>query len=152
MTDKSNHFADAAMMIRKPVAEIFEAFIDPAITTRFWFTKSSGKLEEGKEYVWKWEMYDVEVPVLVKSIIPNEKIHIGWGENYQEADVEWSFKALDADKTFVSIMVTGFNEEKEDLISQIRNNTGGFTWVLAGLKAYMEHGIELNLIADRFPQ
>jgi uncharacterized protein YndB with AHSA1/START domain len=37
--------AKAAMLIRKPVAEVFEAFIDPAITSRFWFTKSSGRLE-----------------------------------------------------------------------------------------------------------
>jgi hypothetical protein len=29
---------------------------------------------------------------------------------------------------------------------------GGFTWVLAGLKAYLEHNIMLNLIADRFPK
>jgi uncharacterized protein (DUF2249 family) len=28
---------------------------------------------------------------------------------------------------------------------------GGFTMVLAGLKALLEHGIELNLVADHFP-
>ena len=33
------------MLIRKPVAEVFEAFVDPDITTKFWFTKSSGRLE-----------------------------------------------------------------------------------------------------------
>ncbi len=30
----------AEMLIRKPVTEVFEAFIDPTITTNFWFTKS----------------------------------------------------------------------------------------------------------------
>lgn len=40
--------AKAAMLIRKPIAEVFNAFIDPAITTQFWFTKSSGRLEPGK--------------------------------------------------------------------------------------------------------
>lgn len=30
----------AEMLIRKPVEEVFEAFVDPAVTTRFWFTKS----------------------------------------------------------------------------------------------------------------
>jgi uncharacterized protein YndB with AHSA1/START domain len=29
------------MLIRKPVAEVFEAFVDPAITSRFWFNKGS---------------------------------------------------------------------------------------------------------------
>jgi len=37
-------------------------------------------------------------------------------------------------------------------ISSIRDSTGGFSWVLSGLKAYMEHDIELNLIADRYPK
>ena len=27
------------MLIRKPVHEVFEAFINPDITTKFWFTK-----------------------------------------------------------------------------------------------------------------
>lgn len=29
------------MLICKPVAEVFEAFVNPAITARFWFTKGS---------------------------------------------------------------------------------------------------------------
>jgi uncharacterized protein YndB with AHSA1/START domain len=42
--------AKAEMLIRKPVAEVFEAFIDPAITTKFWFTKGSGRLEPGHKF------------------------------------------------------------------------------------------------------
>ena len=34
----------AQMLIRRPVAEVFNAFADPAVTTKFWFSKSSGKL------------------------------------------------------------------------------------------------------------
>src|SRR4051794_4566310 len=33
--------AKSEMLIRKPVEEVFQAFIDPAITTHFWFTKST---------------------------------------------------------------------------------------------------------------
>ena len=40
--------AKAEMLIRKPVAEVFEAFVDPEITRRFSFTKSTGRLETGK--------------------------------------------------------------------------------------------------------
>jgi len=32
------------------------------------------------------------------------------------------------------------------------DSKGGFTWVLAGLKALMEHNLELNAIADAFPK
>ncbi len=37
--------AEASMLIRRPVGEVFRAFVDPEITTRFWFTESSGGLE-----------------------------------------------------------------------------------------------------------
>ncbi len=30
------------MLIRRPVADVFEAFVNPDITTKFWFTKSQG--------------------------------------------------------------------------------------------------------------
>jgi uncharacterized protein YndB with AHSA1/START domain len=40
------------MLIRRPVAGVFEAFVNPDITTRFWFTKSSGRLEAGKRVQW----------------------------------------------------------------------------------------------------
>jgi uncharacterized protein YndB with AHSA1/START domain len=36
------------MLIRRPVAEVFEAVVDPDVTTKFWFTRSSGRLEPGK--------------------------------------------------------------------------------------------------------
>ncbi len=64
---KQNNTATAEMMIRKPIAEVFEAFIDPAITTKFWFTKSTGKLEVGKQVDWIWEMYQLTVRVWVKD-------------------------------------------------------------------------------------
>ncbi len=70
--------AKAEMLIRKPVAQVFEAFIDPAITTKFWFTKSSGKLEPGKEIRWEWGMYGASSQVSVKAIEPNKRILIEW--------------------------------------------------------------------------
>jgi hypothetical protein len=39
----------------------------------------------------------------------------------------------------------------EAVATQAVDSTGGFTIVLAGLKALPEHNIILNLIADRFP-
>jgi hypothetical protein len=49
--------AKTGMLIRRPVAEVFEAFVNPDITTKFWFTKGSGRLEIGKQVQWDWEMY-----------------------------------------------------------------------------------------------
>jgi len=49
--------AKAEMLIRKPVNEVFEALVNPDITSRFWFTKGSGRLQEGKTIEWQWETY-----------------------------------------------------------------------------------------------
>lgn len=67
-TLNSEPIAKAEMLIRKPVAEVFEAFLNPAITSRFWFTKSSGRLEAGKRVQWEWEMYGAVADVDVLEI------------------------------------------------------------------------------------
>ncbi|MFA6978007.1 MAG: SRPBCC family protein [Ignavibacteriaceae bacterium] len=153
MTNENNtNFAKAEMLIRKPVSEVFEAFTNPAITTKFWFTKSTGELVVGKKVEWAWEMYNHTVPVLVKSVDVNKKITIEWGNYDERIEVEWTFKSVNDNSTFVSIVNKGFIGDTTQLISQIRDSTEGFTMVLAGLKAYLEHGLQLNLIADRFPK
>jgi len=147
-----NNFANAQMMIRKPIKEVFEAFVNPEITTKFWFTKSTGQLEAGKQVEWAWEMYNVSVPVTVEVIEPNNRLVIEWGTGEDQSNVEWIFKSLGESKTFVTINNYNLQGEGDHLISQVRDSTGGFTMVLAGLKAYLEHGIELNLIGDKFPK
>ena len=141
---------ECQMMIRKPVSEVFQAFIDPAITTKFWFTKSSGELKVSKTITWEWEMYNVSSDVKVKEIIPNKKISIEWDDPATTVDFE--FTSLSDETTYVVIKNYGFSQTGDDLIEAINNNTGGFTTVLDGLKAYLEYGIELNLVKDKFPQ
>jgi uncharacterized protein YndB with AHSA1/START domain len=152
MIQEKQGFAEAGMLIRKPVEQVFEAFINPEITTNFWFSKSTGRLDENNEVFWTWEMYNHTIPVLIKSIIPNEKIIIQWGNYEEKTTVEWTFIRLDQSRTFVNIINSGFKGTPDELLAQIRDSTGGFTLVLAGLKAYLEHNIHLNLIADRFPK
>jgi uncharacterized protein YndB with AHSA1/START domain len=141
---------EVQMLIRKPASQVFNAFIDPAITTNFWFTKSSGKLEVGKTVTWELEMYGVSGNVLVKEIIPNRKISTEWGDPVTTVDYE--FIALSDDTTYVIIKNYGFSQTGDDLMQAIKDNTGGFTTVLDGLKAYLEYDIKLNLIADKYPK
>ena len=57
MTDKIEApVAKAQLLIRKPVRQVFEALVNPAITSRFWFSKGSGRLETGKRIRWDWEL------------------------------------------------------------------------------------------------
>jgi uncharacterized protein YndB with AHSA1/START domain len=140
------------MLIRRPAAEVFEAFIDPNITTKFWFTKGSGRLEVGRQVNWEWEMYGISVPVTAKVIEPGRRIVIEWPGSSGHTTVEWTFRSLEDGRTFVSITETGFTGDGDSLAKQATDSTEGFTIVLAGLKALVEHNVRLNLVADRFPK
>ena len=143
--------AKTEMLIRKPVAEVFEAFIDPAITTKFWFTKSSGRLEVGKHFRWEWEMYNASTDGEVKAIEPNKRIVVEWTAFENPTTVEWILTARPDNTTFVTITNSGFQGTQEEIAQQAIGSTERFAFVLAGLKALLEHNINLNLIADRFP-
>ena len=138
------------MMIRKPIDLVFQAFIDPVYTTNFWFTKSSGKLEKGKKVFWEWEMYQVSAEVYVQEIIPNQLISIIWDE--PNTTVDFIFTKISEEATYVVIKNYGFHQTGDALIAAIKDNTGGFTTVLDGCKAFLEHGLQLNLVADKFPR
>lgn len=140
------------MLIRNPAEKVFEAFINPEVTTKFWFTKGSGRLDVGKEVQWEWEMYDISVPVTAKIIEKNRRILIEWPGYSGQTTVEWTFTEQPDGTTFVRIIENGFVGNGDELVKQVTDSTQGFTLVLAGLKAYLEHGIQLNLVRDRFPE
>ena len=140
------------MLIRRPVVDVFEAFINPDITTKFWFTKSSGRLEVGQPVQWAWEMYDISIPVTAKIIEPNKRILIEWPGYSGPTAVEWTFAPQEDGTTFVSITEVGFTGNGDELVKQVTDSTQGFTLVLAGLKAFLEHHLQLNLVGDRFPK
>lgn len=144
--------AKTEMLIRRPIAEVFQAFVDPEITTKFWFTSSSGPMETGKFLKWTWDMYGVSTNVHVIEVEENQRILIEWEDSNGYTPVEWIFIPHSEDSTFVSITNTGFFGSPDDIVKQALDSMGGFTIVLCGLKAYLEHNIELNLVADKAPQ
>ena len=150
MLDKRGKCAEAQKLIRKTVEDVFEAFINPAITKNFWFTKGSGRLEVNKRITWEWEMYNISTTVVAKEILQNQKIVFEWDNGSKTVDI--NFKELDDDATFVTITESGYDKRGDELIAAIKDSTGGFTTVLDGLKAFLEYRINLNLIADKFPK
>ena len=143
--------AHAAMLIRKPVAEVFEAFVNPAITSKFWFTGGSGRLAAGKQVAWEWSMYHFSIPVDVKVVEENARILIEWPGQHGQTTVEWIFTARPDGTTFVDVKNRGFHGDDDQAVEAALDSVGGFTWVLAGAKAWLEHKIQLHLVRDRFP-
>lgn len=139
--------AKAQMMIRKPVTEVFQSLIDPAITSHFWFSKGAASLETGKNVRWDWEMYGVHTIAEVKEIDHDKRILIEWNGPENPSLVEWTFEAKDDSQTLVRVRNWGFSGGVDEAI----NSTEGFTNLLAAMKFYLEHGIEPNLVLDHAP-
>jgi uncharacterized protein YndB with AHSA1/START domain len=66
--------------------------------------------------------------------------------------VEWTFAPQADGTTFVNVTEAGFSGDGDELVKQVTASTQGFTLMLAGLKALLEHNVRLNLTADRYPK
>ena len=144
--------AKAEMQIRRSPAEVFEAFADPAVTAHFWFTSGSGRLAPGARVKWEWAMYGFSVDVEVKAIEPERRIEVSWSAYGDPSTIAWRFTPLPDGTTFVSVANAGFAGSDAEKLKTALDSTEGFAFVLAGAKAWLEHGVALNLVRDRFPQ
>jgi uncharacterized protein YndB with AHSA1/START domain len=142
--------ARAEMLIRKPVSEVFEAFVNPEITTRFWFSRASNRLDKARELAWEWGMFNFAVQVKVKALEKDKRILIEWSAFGAPSTVEWTFVARD-EATYVRIRNWGFTGSSDSRMRTAIESTEGFSLVLVGAKAWLEHGLVLNLITDRHP-
>src|SRR5579859_3789940 len=122
-----------AMRIRTPVADVFAAFVNPAITTKFWFTHGSGPLEPGATVEWTWEMYDVSLAITVQLIEQDRRIVIQWPGYGTPTNVAWTFEPLPDGTTFVTVVESGFQGDGDTLVRHVAASTEGFSLVLAGL-------------------
>jgi uncharacterized protein YndB with AHSA1/START domain len=139
-------YAGLRMMCSRPLA-------DPSITTRFQYTKSSGRMMEGAELTWELEMYHVAGKVWVKEVETDRRIRFSW-EGYEPSHpttVEFLFVPYENDSTYVRITETGFTGDPNTQVSRALEATGGFTFMLSALKAALEHEITLHVVTDAHP-
>src|SRR6185503_9090899 len=99
------------------------AFVNPAITSKFWFSKSSGRLEAGQQVTWTWEMYNFSVPVNVKAIEPNARILVEWSAFGTPTPIEWIFKARPDGTTFVTVTNQGFPGSEAEAVQAALDST-----------------------------
>lgn len=148
MTSNQYPEVQASMLIRRPAHDVYEAFVDPKMLSRFWLSKASARLEAGKTVRWDFKIKGASADVQVKGLVPNRKIHIEWDEGVQ---VEWLFEEKAKDQTNVKITVSQIKGDWKEMMAYGVDTVQGFTIVLCELKALLEKDISLNLIYDKFP-
>lgn len=135
--------------IQKPVSEVFDAVYNPDKLSGY-FTNggASAPLEEGTTVEWAFadnpgdEKF--KFPVTVQKVVRNELIVFEWqGAKSHNTRVEMSFEETGPSETLVKITETGWKENQEDLESSY-GNCSGWTHMIDGLKAFVEHGVNLR--------
>lgn len=141
--------------IARSVAEVFEAVVDPAKLSQFFATGpgTKGRLETGATVTWDFHDFPGAFPVKIDEVVPNEKIVLRWGSKDDAADgatfvahdnvVTIMFEGLPDGRTLVTITEEGWAETPKGIRSTI-NNTEGWTGMLAALKVWVEHGINIR--------
>ncbi|TXK77666.1 SRPBCC family protein [Paenibacillus sp. N3.4] len=128
-------------IILKPANEVFEAFVDPSKIGNFWFSSSSERWEQGKTVTLRYDEYDAQVRIEVLEVEVNKKIVFQWGVNGEGHMVTISLKESDNTGTIIEVNEEGFNENDDQLISQLIDNKEGWVYMLTCLKGYLEFGV-----------
>ena len=145
--------------VGRPVAEVFEAVVSPDILSEYFTTGGArGRLEPGAQVTWDFADFPGAFPVDVVEVVPNEKIVLRWeagdGREDHEAGtwerggyqttVTMAFKSLDDDtRTMVEITEEGWREDEGGLQASY-GNCMGWSQMVAALKMWLEHGINMR--------
>jgi uncharacterized protein YndB with AHSA1/START domain len=133
----------ATIQIAKPTLEVFEAIVAPGKMSNYFISQSTGRMEEGKELVWKFPEFDDGVPVRVGKIEKNKYVSYYWQNPDTEQLVEMNLSPANDGKATL-IVVTEKTVKGEPTLKWLKGNTEGWANFLACMKAYLEYGINLR--------
>jgi uncharacterized protein YndB with AHSA1/START domain len=133
----------AKLQILKPANEVFEAIVDPKKMSNYFISKSSGRMEEGKQLSWQFPEFDMEFTVRVDKIEKDKYISYYWNVDGTDLLVEMTLTPAGTNSTIVSVIEKS-RKNDEAGIKWLKGNTEGWANFLACLKAYLEYGINLR--------
>lgn len=132
--------SNATLQIQKPIEEVFEGIVNPAKMIKYFISESSGRMESGKEVLWKFPEFAEKFPVKEIKIEVNRSISFVWDP---ETVVYITLEKLPDESTLVRVNESG-KELNEDNLKWVLENTEGWANFLSCMKAYLEYGIQLR--------
>jgi uncharacterized protein YndB with AHSA1/START domain len=74
------HAGKAEMLIRRPIAEVFQAFVDPSTLTRFWLDGASGPLAKDARVQWRFMVPGAVETTTVTAFDEPQHIAFDWSD------------------------------------------------------------------------
>ncbi len=136
--------ATASQLIRSPMAEVFDAFVDPTRITQFWLKSASAPLAEGARVTWQFMVPGASETVTVTEFRAPRRIAFNWAGGLS---VELDFQEHGVGATRVAATAKGF--AGSNAAQQAVGTAEGFSIVLCDLKTLMETGRSANLVRDK---
>ncbi|GAB3609680.1 SRPBCC family protein [Humibacter ginsengiterrae] len=136
--------------VSRPCAEVYEAVADPEQLSHYFTTGGArGRLEPGEDVTWDFHDFPGRFPVTVLEADPPRRIVIEWDARSAARDdgktrTTFEFEPLDDDtRTLVTITEETWRATPDGAKAAF-GNCEGWTGMLAALKAWVEHGINLR--------
>lgn len=136
--------------VAKPCAEVYEAVADPDQLSRYFTTGGArGRLEAGADVSWDFADFPGRFSVTVLEAEPPRRIVVEWGGEATAAAsgttrTTFEFEPIDDDtRTLVTITESAWTVTPDGAANAF-DNCEGWTGMLAALKVWLEHGINLR--------
>ena len=141
--------------IARSCAEVYEAVADPEQLSKYFTTGGArGHLESGVEVSWDFHDFPGAFPVTVVEATPPNRIVLQWegeatiagqdGAESNQTTVTFEFQPIDGDsRTLVTISEAAWHVTPTGAKNAF-GNCEGWTGMLAAMKVWLEHGINLR--------
>jgi uncharacterized protein YndB with AHSA1/START domain len=135
--------AKAEMLIRRPIAEVFNAFVDPDMITKFWLESTTGPLAASAKVKWRFMVPGATETVTVTSFEDQRRIAFDWSDGIS---VNMNFEERGG-ASRIAVEIMGF--KGDHVVEKAVATTEGFSIVLCDLKTLLEMGRSGNLVRDK---
>lgn len=137
--------------ISKPPAEVYEAVADPATLSRYFTTGGAeGRAETGATVQWDFADFPGAFPVRVLETVAPERIVLRWDGDpaatveHDGTEVTFVFRPVDAgSRTEVRVTERAWRPTEAGAQGAF-GNCMGWSGMLAAMKVWLEHGINLR--------
>lgn len=142
--------ATAQILIHRPPDVVFETFADPSKLTQFWFPSVSGRLDVVGSQRWALgaEKDAFSFEVIVDEVRESASVQLRWGGAGALTTVNMTFVEAGIGHTHLRIEETGFGGDERTQVQAALESTKGFNQLVVAAKAFVEHGVVLNIVAD----
>ncbi len=151
MKDLSWNSFTKKIYIKAPIEKLFWCWTTPEGLTS-WFLREAHYYRDGyaipknesvqvnDQYVWKWHNWEGEEKGAVLKIVKPNKIQFSFA---QDCIVTVSLE-LEGNSTLVTLNQSNIPTDEKNKLEIFYGCSNGWTFWLANLKAFLEHGILLN--------